>query len=184
MMRLFVGIPVPQRVAQALLHYARGLRPGAESAGKSPPRWTLAENMHLTLVFLGEVAEERLSAIAAEIEALRVPHLHLRINGLGTFPRAGVLFAEIEPSPALVSLQDEVARRMARIGFKLEDRAYHPHLTLARMHSPIRLKQTELALPKSVSHSWTADEVVLYRSHTSPNGSQYEPLLRNASGPL
>lgn len=186
-MRLFLGLPVPQRVAEALLHHVRGLnfRDSLSKSGKAStdtsPRWTQPENMHLTLVFLGEVAQEKLAAIANELEALAVPDLNLHLSGFGTFPRAGVLFAEAEPAAALMRLQADVAHRMARIGFTLEDRPYHPHLTLARMRSPIRLKPAQLALPHSVPRSFSANEVILYRSQPTPSGSRYEPLLRKIS---
>lgn len=184
-MRLFLGLPIPQRIAQTLLHHARGLNLGGrpDQSGKSP-RWTLPENMHLTLVFLGEVAEERLPAIATELETLVVPNLNLRLTGLGAFPRAGVLFAEVEPAPALLKLQADVAQHMTRAGFGLEDRPYHPHLTLARLRSAIRLKPAQLALPRPVPRTFAANEVILYRSRPTPNGSCYEPVLHRAATQL
>jgi 2'-5' RNA ligase len=179
-MRLFLGIPVPQRIAEGLLHHARGLKLASRDSGKGL-RFTAPENMHLTLVFLGEVAEEKLSAIAAELGAVAVPNLNLHLSGLGTFSRAGVLFAVVEFTPALLRLQADVAQRMAHIGFKLENRAYYPHLTLARGHSAFRLKPAQRALPQSVPRSFSVNEIILYRSQPTPDGSRYEPLIRRAA---
>ena len=168
-MRLFIGLPIPPELAQALARLARAI--------KLPQgRWTEPENIHLTLVFLGEVAEPTLPPIEGELSKLTFAPLQLKLTTLNTFPRAGVLVAEVEPARPLLQLQAKVAASMARCGFAPEDRPYQPHITLARFRGSLRLSKNQHALPTSLQNSFSADTVNLYRSNPTPTGSHYEIL--------
>src|ERR1019366_10647256 len=109
-MCLFIGLPIPVRLAQALARHAR-------ATNLANVRWTPPENMHLTLVFLGEVAEERLPAVLHALDELDAEPLQIRLTHLEAFARAGVFFAEADPAPELLQLPAQVATRMARCGF-------------------------------------------------------------------
>jgi 2'-5' RNA ligase len=111
-MRLFIGVPVPKVLANGLVRAARAMELPAA-------RWTPSENMHLTLVFLGETAEDRLSSIVDALSGLNTTHFEISVTGFGAFPRTGVLFAEVDPGPHLLHLQAQVAERMVRCGFTL-----------------------------------------------------------------
>lgn len=167
-MRLFIGLPVPVELTRSLIR-------SAQTMHLPEPRWTPPEKAHLTLVFLGEVAEERLHSITQELNWLNVTTLHLKVIGLGSFPRSSILFAQVDPAPALMSLQKQVAEHMARCGFTPEPRPYHPHITLARLRSPLR-GQTQLAQLDPKRHSFRTEEMNLYRSRLSTKGSSYEIL--------
>jgi RNA 2',3'-cyclic 3'-phosphodiesterase len=174
-MRLFLGLPIPFELTQALARLTRAIE-------LPKGRWTEPENIHLTLVFLGEVAEPTLPPIEGELSKLTFAPFPLKLSSLNIFPRAGVLFAEVEPARPLLHLQAKVADSMARCGFAPEDRPYHPHITLARFHGPLRLSQNQHTLPPSLQRSFTADTVNLYRSHRTPTGSHYEILAEKNSG--
>jgi RNA 2',3'-cyclic 3'-phosphodiesterase len=170
-MRLFLGLPTPPQLAQALTRLTRAIE-----FPKGRP--TAPENLHLTLVFLGEVAEPTLPHIEQELSDLNFATLQLKLGILNTFPRAGVLVAEVEPTRPLLQLQAKIVAAMARCDFVPEDHPYHPHITLARFHGPLRLSQRQRALPPSLQRSFRADTVNLYRSHTTPTGSHYEILAQ------
>jgi 2'-5' RNA ligase len=127
-MRLFVGIPIPSNFFRALLRVAQN-----EETGKA--RWTPPEKAHLTLVFLGEVAEARLSSIEREVAAIHAAPLDIRVTHLDSFPRAGVLFAAVALSARLSHLHTVISSSMKGLGFPQERRPYHPHITLARFRS-------------------------------------------------
>src|ERR1035438_6636967 len=174
-MRLFIGLPVPESLAKALAHFAQGIH-------LPKTRWVPPENIHLTLIFLGEVAEDRLPCIVHALDGLEPQGLFLRLTVLGAFPRAGVLFADVEPNPKLLTLQSRVAARMAVCGFALDPRPYHPHITLARMRPPARLARNPPTLPPAVQRSFPVEQINLYRSHTTPTGAWYEVLATRPAG--
>jgi RNA 2',3'-cyclic 3'-phosphodiesterase len=173
-MRLFLGLPVPADPAQALGRFVRTL-------DLPKTRWIPPENFHLTLNFLGEVTEDRLPAILHEFDKLDPAPIQLRFTRLDCFARAGVLFADVDPAPGLMRLQSQVANRMARCGFPLAERPYHPHLTLARSRSPMRLRSNQIALPPAIQRSFLVQTINLYRSLTTPTGAQYEVLTQKTS---
>src|SRR5260370_24110932 len=106
-MRLFLGLPIATELAQALPRLTRAIE-------LPKGRWTAPENIHLTLVFLGEVAEPTLPHIEQELSELNFASFPLKLTSLNTFPRAGVLFAEAESTHPLLHLQAKVAASMAR----------------------------------------------------------------------
>jgi 2'-5' RNA ligase len=173
-MRLFIGLPVPAELASTLARHARTI-----SLPKA--RWTAPENIHLTLVFLGQVAEPALSSIRRELDALVVAPFPIRLTSLNTFLRAGVLFAEVDTAPKLLHLQAQVADHMVRSGFPSEDRPYRPHITLARFHGLLRLRNNQHILPASLVRNFSVDTINLYRSNMTPNGPYYEILAQKQS---
>jgi 2'-5' RNA ligase len=169
-MRLFLGLPIPPGLT----------RPLATLACKVPlphPSLTAPENMHVTLYFLGQVPENRLPILRAELDQLHPPPLQLTIPSLGVFPGAGVLFAQVELAPALLQLQANVAARMARFALipPPEDstRDYRPHITLARTHQHLRMNPSQI-LPLRQPLRFTTYSVHLYQSHTTATGARYE----------
>jgi 2'-5' RNA ligase len=174
LMRLFIGLPMPAELANSLTRHARTI-------SLSNARWTPPENIHLTLVFLGEVAEQKLPSIKHQLDKLAIAPFPIRLTDLNTFPRVGVLIAEIDPTPRLLHLHAQIASGMARCGFIPEDRPYHPHLTLARFHGQLRLSHSQRTLPASLQRSFTADTINLYRSNLTPTGSHYEILAQKKS---
>jgi RNA 2',3'-cyclic 3'-phosphodiesterase len=173
-MRLFLGLSIPPELAQPLTRLTRAIE-------LPKGRLTAPENIHLTLVFLGEVAEPTLSPIEQELSKLTFAPFPLKLTSLNTFSRAGVLVAEVEPARALLQLQAKVAAGMTRCGFAPEPRPYHPHITLARFHGPLRLSKSQHALPPSLQRNFSADTVNLYRSNLTPTASHYEILAQKKS---
>jgi 2'-5' RNA ligase len=134
--------------------------------------------MHLTLVFLGEVAEDRLASIVGALSELDITPFEIRITGFDTFPRAGALFAEVDPSPRLLHLQAQVAERMVGCGFVPESRPYHPHITLARLRSQLRINRSQFVRISGVRQSFRMEAVNLYRSRQTARGSSYDILAQ------
>jgi 2'-5' RNA ligase len=177
LMRLFLGLPIPSELAHALTRLTQTIE-------LHKARRTTPENIHLTLVFLGEVAELALPHIERELFELTFAPLQLKLTGLNTFPRAGVLFVEVEPTRALLHLQTNVAAAMARCGFTQknlqppEARPYHPHITLARFRGQLHLNQNQRILQPAFQRSFSADTINLYRSNTTAAGPHYQILAQ------
>lgn len=163
-MRLFIGIPIPPDSASIL----------AGAAARLPLiyRRTAPADLHITLAFLGQVSDEQLPCIYAQLEQVKQPPLTINLTGVGTFP--GVAFAAVDPAPALLALAAEIVQRMATCGFPSEQRPYHPHLTLARSRDR-KPKLDDLHLPPL---SFAADAFTLYSSRAGDPGARYEHLRR------
>lgn len=127
MIRLFVAIPLPEEVRDALAGIAAGV-PGA--------RWTASENLHLTLRFIGEVPEPEFRDIAEALSRVDGAPFWLRVKGVGQFGdrrRAKMLWAGIEPTAEVQLLRNRVENRLTRLGLTPEGRKFMPHVTLARL---------------------------------------------------
>jgi 2'-5' RNA ligase len=170
-MRLFIGIGLPAPVADELAKSARKLIPSSNAK----IRWTPPANMHVTLSFLGQVHEARLDVIQQALATIRAPHMQLALDGFGTFERAGVLYANVKPSPSLLSLAEKVFSAMQAIGFPRENRPYSPHVTLARTRDRLRLRSEPKDDP-AFHAAFDATEFHLYQSLTLPGGAHYEVL--------
>lgn len=150
-------------------------------------RWTGPDEWHLTLAFLGEVAETVVPELGARLEraARRHPGQWLSMRGGGAFPRAHkatVLWAGVAGDrQALAALAASVAAGARRAGAPSpdEDRAFRGHVTLARSRQPADLTGLTAALEGFEGSGWQAQAITLIRSHppTQARGRpRYEQL--------
>jgi 2'-5' RNA ligase len=136
-MRTFIAIDLDESLKAALEVLVGKLRPFSGSV-----RWVSAPGMHLTLKFLGEVAEANLARIASALQdiAPRHPPFTLVLQGTGAFPPGRkvprVFWVGIVPTPPLLALQQEIESELEKLGLEREDRRFQPHLTLGRVKSP------------------------------------------------
>lgn len=133
-MRLFIGIEFPPAIVDALFALQGELRKLVQK-GRFPAK----ENLHLTLQFLGETPESRITDISRRLEAVASRHVPFRLlmgDRLGYFgPVASVRVVWLGVQgelTALSALRVSVSAAMREAGFVDEDRAYNPHITLAR----------------------------------------------------
>src|SRR5918997_177256 len=131
-MRIFVAIFPPQRVGQALSRAARDLPTSKDFRLINP------EKLHVTLKFLGDVAEGTLGPVKQALESLSERHepFEVRISGFGAFPserKARIIWAGVgEGSESLRAVAQSVEDLLQPAGFAREQRPYVPHLTLGR----------------------------------------------------
>lgn len=179
--RLFIAIVPPATALGELENAVAALR-----AARPELRWTSAEDWHLTLAFLGEVADRVLPDLTVRLEraARRHPAQQLAVSGGGAFPgpaRARVVWAGIQPAAGLGPLAASVAAGSRRAGAPSPDegRRYRPHLTLARCREPAGVAELTAALREFEGTPWTAEAIHLIRSNPGRNpgrGPRYEVL--------
>lgn len=135
-MRLFCSIGFDTDVIAGLLQAQQLLRACGGNGNFSSP-----ENLHLTLAFLGEVEPCRVPAIQAAMAAAAGAPFSLIFDRLGAFPQQdeALWYIAPQPSPPLAALQRRLSRQLTVAGFALEQRAFKPHLTLARRVRPAGL---------------------------------------------
>ncbi|MGH2917786.1 MAG: RNA 2',3'-cyclic phosphodiesterase [Solirubrobacteraceae bacterium] len=171
-LRLFVALDLPSEVRSALAGWADGAAP-------PEVRRLPAENLHLTLAFLGMRSPAEADAVAALLPELAAPVGELRTAGaLWLAPRRpGVLTVALAGEPALEALQASVAAALARaVGYESEQRRFRPHVTVGRVRRGTRIRAGELPDPPALAFG--AEALTLYRSHTGPGGSRYEAVAR------
>ena len=135
-MRAFLAIELPEDVPDALSQLALSLPVGRVMA---------EENLHLTLVFLGDQPEAQLQELHHELAAIPAPQFELGFDGLGCFGAAAptILFARLAESQALSDLHQQLRRAAHRAGIVLARQRYHPHVTLARFGRGLSWREAE-----------------------------------------
>lgn len=127
MVRLFAAIPFPSELQDRLALLSGGI-PGA--------RWTLADNFHLTLRFIGEVDGHTYDDVVGALGQVRGTSFELVLRGLDQFgkgDKARSLWIGVEKNPSLLHLHERVEGVLTRAGLEPEGRKYTPHVTLARL---------------------------------------------------
>lgn len=183
--RAFIAIELPDRVRLAIQREADRLH---AALGDRALRWVRPEAIHLTLRFLGEVPRSAVDQVAKALGPIcaRCPPLEIEVGGLGRFPGGAkprvVWIGVKEEQGQLVALQSEIERAMVELGFRREDRPFHPHLTLARVrretpsHKLRELaEQVDREQVESVGNL-LAGHVALMRSQLVPHGASYHRL--------
>jgi len=175
--RLFIGV----RLSEDLC--ARIVRDTAHVRSSVPDvRWTNADALHITLRFLGEVAEENVAAIRSALDACasqRAPFI-FRTGGVGAFPRmsrAQVLFMGVEDAGATSELVACLDAALEPLGFPPEQRAFAPHVTLGRAKKRRGVRLSEpAAAGVTIDAAMRVDRVELIRSHLGAGPARYEVL--------
>lgn len=153
-------------------------------------RWTAADAMHVTLVFLGDVDERDLVGVCRAVKdaARSEPPFTLRVSGVGAFPNARrpkTLWAGItEGAETLQRLHGAIEARLLDLGcYRKEERAYTPHLTLGRLKAEAAGHALAAEVPKLLAWNGgfcTVDDVVVFSSDLTRDGPEYTVLGRGA----
>jgi RNA 2',3'-cyclic 3'-phosphodiesterase len=181
-MRLFIGIEPDDDVKARVAAIADALR--GKLGRRVAARWIAPQNLHITLWFIGEVADDRAAAITEAVRApFPIPDFDLEIRDLGAFPPHGaprVLWIGVaRGQDSMIALYAELARRLQPLGFEPERRAYSAHLTIARVKEcRFRDVRTVLRDLDADAGGCRVSHVTMFRSRLSPKGAAYEPLLR------
>lgn len=187
MIRAFVAVLLADAVREAIAATIARLRPLGSAVAWVPPA-----NLHITLQFLGDQSEERLAeaeGALADAAAASVP-MDVTFHGIGAFPgleRPRILWVGLARGALETrQLQARVADALAARGFPREERPWHPHLTIGRVHDERRwrreagppLRQALAEAATTTFGTQRVAEVALMRSDLSPTGARY--TLRRA----
>jgi 2'-5' RNA ligase len=188
MLRLFIAVEIPAEIQQNVSKETAKLRRSLESL----VRWVPAENLHLTLKFLGDVAPSNVEFLMQMLrqEAQAVPCFNIQLTGLGSFPslkRPRVIYIGIQAPAALDMLQRGIESASRRLGYESEERSFSAHLTLGRVKQNVtatdqqKIRRAIESTQVDLLGSARVDSVHLYKSELKPNGSVYTRLY---SAPL
>ncbi len=173
-MRLFIGIRA------GCIKYLGSLQQMLKKAGNG--NFTLAENLHITLKFLGDVPSSRLRDLRAAITETGGSAFSLECQGMHMMGKGGIVSArvggDLEVLSALVSrLEDALEKR----GFEREARPYHPHITLVRnFHA---LQGDDVASMAHKGCRFKVQEIILFESRREAGKLVYAPLFAHPLPP-
>ena len=182
-LRLFVAIAISEQVRNEMIAVQRELKPLA----LGDVRWTNAEQLHLTLMFLGNVPTRSLEAVKQSLaEACAgVRTFTLRAKGIGFFPNAHsprVIWVGFEDEQnVLADLQMRATTSLAPFADKPGEGKFLAHATLGRFQKYRKYKCEKLmpramALRNHVFGEWRVEDVGLFRSELSPDGARHTRL--------
>lgn len=166
--RVFLAIPVPEKIKEQLYHYKKYFN-------FPELKWASIGNIHITLVFIGNIEEKELSNIIQEVSNFSFPKFSLIIQKLSVVKRNGrvsMIWAIFEESKAFRELAEQLSS-------KIEIPLDHPpkaHITLARVKKGSYLKIDTSLVPEIVNTEIIVNRIVLYESNLSSSGATYEVL--------
>ncbi len=181
-MRLFIAIEIPEEIKRGISAIQEQLRRSGADA-----TWTRPEGIHLTLKFLGEVAEAKVpdikNAMTGAVQG--IAGFRLEAAGAGAFPNnksPRVLWLGVRGDvERLAALQSMVEGAMVKLGFDPDDRAFSPHLTLAR----IKYLRPKFSWPQAIETikdvklgGMDVTAVSLMKSELKPSGAVYTEMGR------
>jgi len=177
--RAFIAVDLDDPVIEKVCNVVEILKPRITGI-----RWLRKENLHLTLKFLGNIAESQVEPITA---ALRHPlglfsPCTISAKGLGVFPdfrRPKILWVGLT-GDQLVQLAAEIESALMPLGFTPENRAFTPHLTIGRWREGSRpaknLRQEIDSLNDFEFGACAVRQIVLFQSVLKPEGASYSEL--------
>lgn len=147
-------------------------------------KWERKDKFHATIKFLGDVSEEKLSAVLNEIDAIVSDFSETEViyQSLGAFPNKKnprVIWIGCDnPDGILLNLKNAFDHNLSRFGFEIENRPFHPHITLGRIKSSNQLKNLHPMLENLTFEPQKAliNEILVMKSVLKPEGSEYSIL--------
>ncbi len=182
MMRVFIAIELPGEARDGLVSLQEELKKSGADV-----KWVEPENIHLSLRFIGDVAEdtaekikERLAATAAATGAFE-----LTMRGIGAFPGLGdprVIWAGIDRGvEGSARLAASLEAGLQSIGIAAEEKKFHPHITLGRVRSRKngdKLRKLIETTGFEAGPIIKVEYLTLFMSRLTPQGSVYTPLFK------
>ena len=178
-MRLFVAMNLPSEIRDRMAAVQDRLR-----RAQADVSWVRAENIHVTLKFLGETEPKRLQRIRPALAeaAGAAASFSMEVSGVGSFggriPRV-VWVAVGDGAETLTQLAASIEVALGRVGFPKERRGFTAHLTVGRVRSPRNAEALVVALQEFSAEkfgTFSATEFELMQSELHPSGSVYTVL--------
>lgn len=185
MARLFIAFPISDAIQRK---YAALQERGREQLASM--RWSRADPLHLTLLFLGETPQSDQRKVEAIIRACAasIPPFMVEISTLGLFPHVRaprILWVGISEEAPMMALQKMLAEQIGALGFPIEKRPFRPHLTLGRIKKGMAAHRLADWMKQEEGIHFgkcCINEVILMESQLGPEGPCYLPRLTTPLG--
>jgi RNA 2',3'-cyclic 3'-phosphodiesterase len=179
-MRIFMAIEFPEEIKEIIIQRINLFK-------KLHPqfKWIKRPALHLTLKFIGELPDTIIPGIYNQLKEafLHTDPFNLASGPLGFFPsakRARVFFLDLKKSDPLEICYQIIENRLELIGIEKDKRAFHPHITLARIKNfNLTSEQSQALQSQSMPQIIiNVNEIILMQSELSASGARYTPVQR------
>ena len=182
MIRSFLAFELPLEIKRTVKQVSEDVR-----RSKLNVKLVNVDNIHLTVVFMGNIKTEDIPAIEREIKqgCAGFDPFDISLKGLGFFPNARrprVLWLGIEcETERMSSLKTNLQERLRTYGVKEEKRKFRPHLTIGRFRKSNRssslLEEIITRYEGLESPVFPLGELVMFKSKLTPKGAEYTKLV-------
>ena len=175
--RLFFALEIPSETRKNAVSLVESF-----NIPQSQVRWVRGENLHITLKFLGDVADDQVPAIsdAARGVAQKFEPIDIEVAGMGLFPnheKPQIVWLGAEgETDTLASLEAALSKALEPLGFPADERRYTPHITIGRVKSDVvRGKLVRIVHERHHERMGAAGvfSIVLFESSLKPHGPVY-----------
>jgi len=188
--RAFIAINLSQEILERIEQTSLELRSRLEGV---PIRWVPADNIHLTLKFLGNVSTANLEMLKEILGKVVTNHrkCDISVGGIGAFPKPHnprVIWVGMEVPQELVALQHNIEIETARLGYSREHRPFSAHLTFGRVSRNASVQDVHAIADVLESYkvgflgATRLKTVYLYRSDLKSDGAVYTPIYSVSLG--
>ncbi len=176
-MRTFIAVGISSEVREKIAQIQAEFRKGDPDV-----KWVEPENLHITLRFLGEVSEDKLSGVIEKIRLATagISNFRAHIFGLGGFPNLKsprVVWVGVgEGKEELKNLSERIEENLSYLGFAKEKRGFSAHLTIGRVRSPRKREKLVKKIEELERHDvgeFSVDRVLVMESQLSSKGPTY-----------
>lgn len=174
--RSFIGIPLSQDAANELGDVSAKM---AYQDKSNAVKWVDQANYHITLAFLGDQSMQDLESLADQLDhSIQQMSFEASVKLLSPFPegKPKLIAAMIDRNDSLRGLHQQVMSAVNVCDIALDKRRFIPHITLGRYRHT--RNSFSGAIPMNVSCEFVIDDVVIYESHLTSSGAEYEPIFR------
>jgi len=180
-LRSFLAFNLPVEIKNKIAQISGVLKRSSIDA-----RWVKADNIHLTIVFLGDIRQEDLIPMRKEIRDVCTQNqaFEISLRGIGLFPnrrRPRVIWLGLDGELEEMSgFRDELQGRLVSFGIKAENRGFQPHITLGRFRKPDRIDSDQSGILSGYEElqgpAGQLNELIMFRSELKPGGAVYSVI--------
>ena len=168
-MRLFISINFDETTKQNLVSVQNNLL--KTGSGRIVPR----DNLHLTLVFIGEVNDDSVASVCNTLKTVEFSRMEIKVGRVGYFPESKeLIWAGIEGNRYLNDLQNRICISLEESGFRFVKNRFFPHITLVRNYHSEKVFNSRSVFRKPFS--FTADSFSLMSSELDKDGPKYTEI--------
>ena len=176
-LRTFIAIVLSKQVEDSLANFQEVLK-----KSNADVKWVKPENIHLTLIFLGDTDYALIPKIVESLENVRSKKLTLTCFNLGGFPdlkKPHNLWLGIKETKEIIRLQEEIAKAFRKSKIQLDNsKKFLPHITFARFKKPKNLVWVGKKFSKTEFPKFKVKEIVLFESDLTANGPKHQIIKK------